>query len=167
MLPESERADHDEGLESLSSFSGFFSSFSTSFVAFLKFLIPLPMPDPISGSLPAPKMMRIITSMTSDYDRLFYTHEAQNDPFYDNVDNSTGYVVEARLKVIETDGSHIGQVMAVRDGSYEFKLSVYDDKIKVYSEYIAEPDQYYYLDTTDSYHVYRIAIKGDLNKSIY
>ena len=40
------------------------TSISSSLVAFLKFLIPLPSPSRICGSLPAPKMISTMTKMT-------------------------------------------------------------------------------------------------------
>lgn len=40
------------------------TSISSSFVDFLKFRIPFPMPSPIWGSFPAPKMIRMMTRMT-------------------------------------------------------------------------------------------------------
>ncbi len=71
------------------------------------------------------------------------------------VDPSAGGLVEARVKVIANDGRS-GICILVADGEHEVGLTLYPDRVAVESLGITHKMQ-----TTDDYHVYRIAVRRD------
>ena len=74
----------------------------------------------------------------------------------ESMSNAIGTTVEARIKVIEGAEGNVRVVIMDRAKSAELKL--YNDKVCI------DNVPYYYMNTTDDYHIYRITLKGDERK---
>ena len=71
-----------------------------------------------------------------------------------------GYTLEARLKVISSGGTSSAGDLKVSDGTKSFALKFKNDQVFVPSGYLVEGVKSYAMDTTGSYHVYRVVVKG-------
>ncbi len=71
------------------------------------------------------------------------------------VDPDHGAVFEARVKVIANDGRS-GVALVGADGKHEVGTTLYPDRIT-----IGRPAKTYAMSTTDDFHVYRLAIRGN------
>ncbi|MCD4843833.1 MAG: hypothetical protein K8R25_05020 [Methanosarcinales archaeon] len=79
--------------------------------------------------------------------------------WFDNVDNSKGWVVEARLQVDDMTEDDAYLVIWTHDRTWLTQLRIYKDYISWYPGHTL-----YYMDTTDTYHIYRIEGKGNSYK---
>lgn len=107
------------------------------------------------------KRLRIDTPTATANKRCKYLHRPhENAPWSLYVDNSAGYTVTARLKVIDSSSS-LSQWIMIYDGTYHFPLYFADDEIKVPNIYTTSvSDDVYAMDTTDAYHIYVIEVSG-------
>lgn len=100
-----------------------------------------------------------IDTPTSGADnQLLYAHAG--NPWDAGIDNTRGYVINARLKVVDsgTDGA---QSIIIFDGTRFSRVDFYTDKVVIPALVISETDQEYLVDTTADYLTYAIEIKGD------
>ncbi len=78
------------------------------------------------------------------------------------LDNSIGTTMEARIKVVSggmtygyADNSPYGAMIDIRDGKKIAGLAMNKDTLRIGSKY-------YYMDTTDNFHVYRLTLQGNV-----
>ena len=77
----------------------------------------------------------------------------------DSFDNATGATAEVKMKILEAPAAGSdGAMFSLIDGSREGKISFYDDRIYIRDS--NELKKTYKMDTTDDFHIYRLAIIG-------
>jgi len=92
-------------------------------------------------------------------DTAYYSHTT-GSYWADNVDNSAGYDIEARVKVRKSD-SNSCQSILVKDGDYHFILRFSDELVFIPNAYVtAGGDLSYAIDMTDEYVVLKINVSG-------
>ncbi|GAG72130.1 unnamed protein product, partial [marine sediment metagenome] len=99
-------------------------------------------------------------SLCSISEGIFTLKAGDEDLFYvrwnDMASNDIGNMIEVRMKKI-SPGAFYSRV-ALADGTHLLRLSIYLDRIRI------PGGETYYMDTTDSYHTYKITMKGDQGK---
>ena len=89
-----------------------------------------------------------------------YTHDLAGDPWYDSVDNATGYVIETKLKRAGTGVNAI--LISAKDGAYTWGIYIYGTEVKSAGGFVTSWS--YSFDTTAVYNTYKITVKGTVFK---
>jgi hypothetical protein len=102
---------------------------------------------------------KTLASSLTAVDDYTYSTDSPSSVWDYKVDNTKGYVVKARLKVV-TSGSDKGQEIYGLDGTYEWIVVFKTTSISIDAIWISEATQTYTVNTSNAYHTYEIVVKG-------
>jgi hypothetical protein len=103
----------------------------------------------------------LVISTTNDYSFLWQSFQGPPTDWDQNVNNATGWIVEARLKVdpypsTETNVDSYNLALWINDNTYLTVIGIDTDKVFLYSvndDPITDP---YSMDTTNDFHTYTV-----------